>query len=325
MYGTKKSVLTVATGKLVYVEMAVALARSFHLWNKETGIEFYIATDQENLIAEDVLKWVKIIKLDLAEIGDGFSPKWNLDKIVQTDKTLFVDSDCLIVKPLDELFKLMNGKSVSVIGGYISEGEWFGDIKTICSNFGVEKLPKFNGGIYYVERGATANNVYQKAREIAANYDKIGFVRFRNKPADEMVMAMAMAFYNQTPLEDTGNYMNDPLACPGTIKLDVFKGFSELENPSYPHPKHQSWNPNHIVNPIVVHFLGYYTNKYPYTREALKLRLVFQKKYSVALASIIAALKITIPFLLADTIKNTFRPIYHALFGYRKIKTSERV
>ena len=320
-----KSVLTLAVGKQLYIDMAVALARSFYLWNKEAGIDFYIATDNKQLIAADVLEWAKVIELKPGELGEGFSPKLHLDKIAPTEKTLFIDSDCLIVKPLASIFEKMDGKLVSVVGTFISEGEWFGDVKSVCQKVGVNRIPKFNGGLYYLEKSEIATKVYQKARELEPQYDAIGLARLRNKPNDELLMALAMAFYNQTPLEDTGNYMNDPLACPGTIKLDVFKGFSELENPSYPHPKHQSWNPNHIVNPVVVHFLGYYTNKYPYTREALKLKLVFQEKYSVALASTIVALRITIPFLLADTIKNTFRPIYHTLFGYRKIKTSERV
>ena len=320
-----KSVLTLAVGKQLYIDMAVALARSFYIWNENAGIDFYIATDNQQLIAPDVLQWAKVIVLKPGELGEGFSPKLHLDKIAPTSQTLFIDSDCLIVKPLTTIFDKMDGKAVSVVGTFISEGEWFGDVKSVCKKVDVTKIPKFNGGLYYLEKGDIATKVYQKARELEPKYDEIGLVRLRNKPNDELLMAIAMALYNQAPLEDTGNYMNDPLACPGKFELNVFKGYSELVNPPYPDTKHQSWNPNHIVNPIVVHFLGYYTNKYPYTKEAFKLNLVFQKKYSVAIASFVASLKITIPFLLADTFKNIFRPVYHLLFGYRGIKVSERV
>ncbi len=320
-----KSVLTLAVGKQLYVDMAVALARSFYVWNKDAGIDFYIATDNKQLIAIDVLRWVKVIELQSGELGEGFSPKLHLDKIAPTDQTLFIDSDCLIVQPLSSIFDKMNGKAISVVGSFISDGEWFGDVKSVCQKVGVDKIPKFNGGLYYLEKGEIATKVYQKARELEPKYDEIGLVRLRNKPNDELLMALAMAFYEQTPLEDTGNYMNDPLACPGKFNLDVFDGYSEMVNPLQPHPKHQSWNPNHIVNPLVVHFLGYYTNKYPYTKEVFKLKLVFQKKYSIVMASFVASLKITIPVLLAEIFRNTFRPIYHALFGYRGIKVSERV
>lgn len=320
-----KSVLTIAVGKQLYIDMAVSLARSFILWNKDSGIEFYIATDNEQVIAEDVLDWVKIIHLKPGELGEGFSPKLHLDKLAQTSKTLFIDSDCLIVKSLLPIFEKMNGKAVSVVGTYISKGEWFGDVESVCKKVNVDRIPKFNGGLYYLERGEIAAKVYQKARELEPQYDEIGLVRLRNKANDELLMALAMAIYNQTPLEDTGNYMNDPLACPGKFKLDVFKGFSKLENPPSPNPKHQSWNPNHIVNPVVVHFLGYYTNKYPYTKEALRLKLVFNRKYNITTATLIAKVKITIPFLLSEIFKNTFRPIYRSLFGYRGIRVSERV
>ena len=320
-----KSVLTLAVGKQLYIDMAVALARSFYIWNKDAGIEFYIATDNKKLIAPDVLEWAKVIELRPGELGEGFSPKLHLDKIAPTSQTLFIDSDCLIVKPLSSIFDKMEGKAVSVVGNFISDGEWFGDVRSVCKKVGVDKIPKFNGGLYYLEKSETAAKVYAKARDLEPKYDEIGLVRLRNKPNDELLMALAMALYNLTPLEDTGNYMNDPLACPGKFQLNVFKGQSKLINPPFPNPLHQSWNPNHIVNPIIVHFLGYYTNKYPYTREAFKLKLVFQKGYNILLASMISAIVISIPFFIIESSKNLFRPLFHKLFGYRKIKKSNRI
>jgi hypothetical protein len=320
-----KSVITLAVGKQVYIDMAVALARSFYIWNKDAEIDFYIATDNKKLIASDVLQWAKMIVLRPGELGEGFSAKLYLDKIAPTEKTLFIDSDCLIVKPLIEIFTKMEGRAVSVVGSYINEGEWFGDVKSVCERFGLDKIPKFNGGLYYIEKGEIATKVYNKARELEPQYDEIGLERLRNKPNDELLMALAMALYNQPPLEDTGNYINDPQACPGKFRVSVFKGHSLMTNPTYPHPLHQSWNPNHIVYPVILHFLGYYTNKYPYIHEAEKLRLVFEKKINRSTAAFISFFRIALPFLIKGNLKKTFRPIYHFLFGYRKIKQSNRI
>ena len=320
-----KSVLTLAVGKQLYIDMAVALARSFHLWNKETGIDFYIATDNKQLIAADVLEWVKIIELKPGELGEGFSTKLHLDKIAPSEKTLFIDSDCLIVKSLDSIFEKMSGKSVSVVGTFISEGEWFGDVESVCQNVGVNKIPKFNGGLYYLEKGEMATKVYQKARELEPQYDEIGLKRLRNKPNDELLMALAMACNNQTPLEDTGNYLNDMQACRGRLELDVFRGHCLMTNPPAPNLLHQPWNPHHVVNPIIAHFLGYYTNKYPYIREKEKLKLVFAGKKSLVAASVITFFKISLPYLAKEKSKQLFRPVYHLFFGYRKITESNRI
>lgn len=319
-----KSVLTLAVGKQVYINMAVTLARSFYIWNEDSGIDFYIATDNKQLIANDVLEWVKIITLESGELGEGFSVKLHLDEIAPTEQTLFIDSDCLITSSLTEIFEKMKGKSVSVVGSYISEGEWFGDVKSVCQKFELTKIPKFNGGLYYLERGELASKVYEKARELEPQYEAIGLKKLRNKPNDELLMALAMEMYHQTPLADNGNYMNDPQACPGRFKIDVFKGFSLMTNPPSPHPMHQSWNPNHIVYPKIVHFLGFYTNKYPYIHEEEKLRLVFEKKISKKNAELISFSRVAMPYLVKESVKNAFRPIYHYLFGYRKIKISNR-
>jgi len=319
-----KSVLTLAVGKQLYIDMAVALARSFYIWNKDAGIDFYIATDNKKLIAIDVLEWVKIIELQPGELGEGFSPKLHLDKIAPTSKTLFIDSDCLIVKPLASIFDKMDGKAVSVVGNFISDGEWFGDVKSVCQRVGVNRIPKFNGGVYYLEKGEIATKVYVKARELEPKYDEIGLVRLRNKPNDELLMALAMAFYNQVPIPEDGNILGEFVNFQSGIWISVLKGTCTLKN-NPKHPNYQPTWPLQIGNPIVVHFLGDHTNKYPYLREKRMLKEVFENKKSAAASKLIAFFSVTLPFIGIEGLKNLFRPIYHFIFGFRKVAQSARV
>ena len=53
MKSATRAVLTIATGKWVYLNMAIALARSFLWWHRDSSIEFYIATD----IADPIGVW----------------------------------------------------------------------------------------------------------------------------------------------------------------------------------------------------------------------------------------------------------------------------
>ncbi len=319
-----KSVLTLAVGKQLYIDMAVALARSFHIWNKDSGIEFYIATDNKKLIAVDVLKWVKVIELQPGELGEGFSPKLHLDKIAPTHQTLFIDSDCLIVKPLISIFDKMEGKSVSVVGNFISDGEWFGDVKSVCQKVCVDKISKFNGGLYYLEKSEITTKVYDKARELEPKYDEIGLVRLRNKPNDELLMALAMAYYDQVPIPEDGKILGELVNFQSGIQINVLKGTCTLKN----NPKHPNYQPSwplQVGNPIVVHFLGDHTNKFPYLREKRILQELFENKKSASVSKVIAFFSVTLPFTSVGVLKNTFRPIYHFIFGFRKVAQSARI
>jgi hypothetical protein len=319
-----KQVLTLATGKKIFVEMAANLARSVWLWNASNDISFYLATDQPQFIPDDLKEFVKIILIKPSELGEGFSPKLHLDKLVPAGQTLFIDSDCMVFGNLDFVFERFKGHAVSVIGNYISTGEWFGDIQKICAQYNVPNLPKFNGGIYYLENGTAAKEVYSTARELEKKYDEIGFVRLRNRPNDEVLMALAMQLHGQTPVIDDGTIMSDPQACPGGYKINVISGERWLINPPAPNPKHQAWYPFERVSPVIVHFLGYYTSHYPYKREAYRLSKKMADKLNWV-TEIITLVKIEYPERFKVKFKNALRPVYHFFFDVRKIMQSERV
>lgn len=319
----KRNIITIATGKKLYVDLAVNLARSFYLWNKDTGIKFYIVTDKPELIPSDILVFTTLITVKKGEIAEGFSSKLHLDQLAPQGQTLFIDSDCLIFGKLETVFERFKGNAVSVLGGYISDGEWFGDIKVICNKFNITRLPKFNGGIYYLEKGELATKVYTHARKIELSYDEIGFKRLRNKPNDEVIMALAMELNGMKPVPDDGTVMSDPQACQGGYQIDVISGKRELYNPPAPHPLHQSWYPFTKVSPLVFHFLGYYTQHYPYKREAKRLALKMQGKLTKR-RDLYTKIEIEYPERVKNFSKLMFRPLYHLLFGINKIKKSER-
>lgn len=320
----KRNVLTIAVGKRVYVEMAVALARSFFRWNGDTDISFYLVTDLPDLVPGDVKAKSTTISVKTGEIGAGFSSKLHLDQLAPQGKTIFIDSDCLIFENIDYLFDKFEGNDVSVVGGYISTGEWFGDIGVICKKFALDKIPKFNGGLYYIKKGIEATKVYDTARQLEARYDEIGFLRLRNRPNDEVLMALAMQLNGQKPLDDDGTILSDPQACPGKYYIDVINGKRLLVNPPYPHPQHQDWYPFERVSPAIVHFLDFHAQHYPYKREIYRLG-----KYALGKTNLFtpiwAKLHIEYPDRLKLLLKTIMRPVYHLLFGFRKIKASPRL
>lgn len=317
-------ILTIATGKKLYLDMAINLARSFVWWHPDGAIIFQLVTDQNDEIPADIVNKIQVIKVNPGELGVGFSSKLQLDKLVSFGKTLFIDSDCLIFGNLSYLFEAFNGHSVSVVGNYIADGEWFGNIADICTKFGVQRIPKFNGGIYYLEKNAESIKVYEAARDLEKQYDEIGFKRLRNRPNDEVLMALSMQLNNQSPIIDDGTILSDPQACPGEYKIDVISGERYLINPPAPSPLHQNWYPFQKVSPIIVHFLGDFTSHYPYRRECYRLKKALSKELNL-FSEVFAVLYIEYPSRIKERLKNTFRPAYHKLVGFRKVRKSNRI
>jgi hypothetical protein len=307
----KKNIITIAVGKKLYIDMAISLAYSFLLWHKNNEIDFYICTDQPALIPASLLEKINIIKLKENELGTGFSSKLHLDKLAPEGQTLI------------SVFEKFKGHTVSVIGNYISDGEWFGDIKNVCQKYQVPHIPKFNGGVYYLENEEKAKSVYQLARSLEAQYDEIGFTRLRNKPNDEVIMALAMQLSNCTPIAEDGSIMGEFVNFQAGFKSNVFKGEAILFNTPF-HPKYQ---PNWKLQegkPLIVHFLGNHTVFFPYILYKKQLDLFFEQKpmYLIKLNTFIT---ITFPWFAKVFFKNSFRPLYRLFFGFRKRKQSDRV
>jgi len=320
-----RAVLTIATGKDLYLRMAVALARSFRIWHRDSDIGFVLATDLPDLVPPD-LDWVDTVPLQPGQYGRGFSPKLYLNEISPAQRTLFVDADCLCVGSLDSVFDRFENMPVSVIGREISEGEWFGDVASICQSFGVPAIPRFNGGVYYFERGETSDAVFRTAQDLQSRYDDIGFVRLRESPNDEVLMALSMALHGQRPVPDDGTIMNSTLAAPGGVEVDVLKGVSRFRNPKS-HPEHNSWYQMEEMRPVLAHFLGYQTTRYPYRREAIRLERVFASGWPPSLARLWTGATFSLPWLATNAAKDALRPLYHRLFGARPVRysTADRV
>lgn len=315
-----RSVLTLAVGDRLYLRLAVHLARSFSYWHEDSDIRFSLATDQAQHLPPD-LEDIEVIDFEPGQFGEGFSPKLYLNEFAPAEQTLFVDADCLCTGPLDEAFDRFAGHDVSVIGRPISEGEWFGDVAEICDSFDIPAMPKFNGGVYYLEPGSKCDSVYQTAQSLKSEYDEIGFERLRTHPNDEVLVSLAMALHEQEPVREDGTVMNSTLACPGGMEIDVLRGISRLYNP-IDHPEHNNWYRLEEMNPALVHFLGHETTQHPYRREAIRLKKVVRDEWPMWAADAWAGLRFSMPWLTREQTKDLLRPVYHALFGTRPIEKS---
>lgn len=317
-----RAVLTIATGKIAYWNMAMELARSFELWNGSNDIQMFILTDIERELPK-VLNSTHLITVAGGGLKAGFSSKLQLDQYAPADETLFIDADCFCLSSLDFVFEKFRGKDVSVVGGEISSGEWFGDVAETCARTGVRALPKFNGGIYFLARGPKAVAVYDRARALEPLYDDIGLRRLRGAANDELLMAISMAQEGCVGIPEDGTVMGEFLSCPIVSELDIVLGRCVLRNPDLPDLRHRDWFPLGEVRPAVVHFLGHHVSGWLYRAEVLKLRLAFDYRWPPVAASLVGRLY-TVPYRILDKIREVLRPTFHKLFGPRRVRAGIR-
>ena len=320
----KRAVLTLALGKPLYIEMAYNLARSFLWWHQDSDIRFILATDSKDPMPEELRK-IDVIRLETGQYGQGFSPKLQLDRITPAEETLFLDADCLCTANLEPVFDKFRGCEVSVVGRKEVDGTLFGDIAARCRAVGAPWAPRFCGGLYYLKKGETCDAVFRAARTLEARYDELGIARLRGMPNEEPLIGLGMALNDQAPIPEDGTIKAEPLFFSGPVEIDVFAGRARLsDSPSISKP-YMEWQIPAEARPAVVHFNDDFANHPPYTTEALRLKKVLHHRWPIPLATAYAFISCTLPFWIGEQLKNTLRPAYHALFGPRTVKRSNRV
>lgn len=319
-----RAVLTIATGKRLYLDMAIALARSFSLWHADSDIGFFIATDLDDPLPPDLAPWVQLLRHPRGALGSGFSVKLHLDKLAPARQTLFIDADCLCLGPLGPVFDRFAGHSVSVVGGPVAEGEWFGDIGRTRDQFGLDALTKFNGGVYYIERGPVTSAVYGRARALESRYDDIGLVRLRDCPNEELLMSIAMGLEGCKGILDDGTIHGELFASPRLLELDVLSGKALLQNPRPGAPDHRPNYPVRTISPVIIHFLGDFTSKWPYRSQERILRLVCERGWNGSFARWLVAVAYSWPNRAQHWLRETLRPAYRRFFGPRAVRYDER-
>jgi hypothetical protein len=184
-------------------------------------------------------------------------------------------------------------------------------------------MPRFNGGVYYLESGEACTRVYDTARSLLPRYDEIGFTRLRGQPNDEVIISLAMALCGETAIPERGDIMNSLLAGPAGVDIDVLRGRALLRNPRRD-PNHNAWYEQEELRPRIVHFVNADTASYPYAREIERLRLVQECGWPIWLAKTWTSLKVSAPRLTVQGLKRVFRSLFHAVLGPRKIRGSVR-
>lgn len=259
MMTSDRGVITLAYGVAKYVEMAKTLARSLCLHSP--GIARAIVTDRMD--DRQLAELFDIVIPLRDEYGSNVRQKLYLDHYSPFKATAFIDCDSIVVRDVQFIFDTFQGISFSVPGErYLVAGQSdpFVDVDRVLTHFNIARLPKFNGGLYYFERGDEPHRLFRTAREILANSRALRFEDFRGDgPGDEPIVAVAMMLHDQQMFRDEGRMMQTPLGIVGALDIDVLAGTCVLRKGA------------RLVAPAILHFAGAWCEHPFYYREARRL------------------------------------------------------
>jgi len=312
----KKAVVTIAVGRIYYLQLAKNLIKSFLIWNGASAIKLLVLTDNTTYFEEFRNNPKVIVKLlALEESQKSFTSKFLLIDHIVAEENLFIDCDCLIYKPLDSIFDTMSAYDFTAIGEERTSGDFFCDIKEMINKFNVIAMPVFVGSVYYFKNNHISKSVFAKALELKERYDELDFIRLRGKENEEPLFALSMALYNQHPIPDNETIKADRMFY-DTSKTNVLKGKTKLKRVN------QADQSTIVCEPAIVHFNDSYSESANYLMEEARLKIAGRNS---TLAEIDIMFRYYFKERATSIFKFVFRPIYHLLLGPSKVHSNKRV
>jgi hypothetical protein len=269
----EKGLITIAIGNK-YIKQAKYLAYSAML--NAPNIKLAVITDKPEVLA----RFYDIIVPYNPDYGDPFATKTRLHLYTPFYKTVFVDSDSLIMNNIDSYWETLDQNSLVYEGKLISKGDWYFDVANVIKQLDLPNIPKINSGFLLFKNDETAKSVFDVANDCLINQKEKGlnvdFFRGKMLP-DEPFLSIAFAKHNIPPFQDYGRFSRC-LNGISNLHIDVIKRVSFFI--FY----------GRRVNPLIVHFTGRF-GQFLLFIESVKLFFYFNPPVRTAFLSVLALIR----------------------------------
>ncbi len=231
----RQGYVTIAYGARKYLEMAVNLALSAKL-NDSTRPILLLAKDCDSIPEETKAHFDLHAELQTPDDLRGSAVKLNIFDVSPFDENMYVDADCLFMKPdMGRHWRKFSGHDFSIPGSKRTSGRCYGlDVGAMMQAAGVDFIYQINAGLIYFKRNEAARRVFEEARALFKAGDP-ALMNLRRKrgsvAADQPFFAAAMAkcgvdAISYTPAE--GTVMATTYLAKG-FEFDIEKGVSRLK------------------------------------------------------------------------------------------------
>lgn len=262
-FPTDEGYLTLATGRQHYVELAVNLALSVK--HKDRRPVALLHEERVEVPASHRPYFDVIIEAKGERLLPGLDAKLLLQDYSPFERTVFIDSDCLMVKPdVGRFWGALRGHPLTVVGDVIRRGPYckFQDVAELVARMGLPHMVRHNGGFMYFEKSEAARRAFAQAR--AYYEDQKDFLSYLHSDAskgynEEPLFAAAMALLGLKPVPPSENLIYT--ARKGPYDIEVLRGRC-------------AYGEGPVVSPTFVHFVRLEPREV-YVRETARLRRWF--------------------------------------------------
>jgi hypothetical protein len=269
-----KGIITMAFGRARYLGQAIHLARSLAVTNPQTPRA--LVTDV--VAYPGLARYFDYVIPLCPQFGSGTAQKTHLFDYSPFEETLFIDADCLALRPFADLWAALGNRPYGVLGHQMSEGQWWFDIARGCKLAGRSAISKFNGGVYYFDRTPLAESIARRAQHFAANFSLITApleLKCESKAVDEVCTCFSLAEHQVPCVEDYELRRQI-----GPVQMSV--GRVQCDIPRF---RFSCQTPGATYHSFVGHFFLDWDQGFHYRREALKLRLIVDRGWPCTVAS----------------------------------------
>lgn len=267
-------VITIADGDW-YVSMAIDLALSLDLYSPQ--LPKSVLTSEK--FAERLKNYYdNVIILD-PKRGNvhGFEQKLFLVDYSPYERTLYLDCDSLVYRPLEFIAKLYLNVPVGYVGKSVVDGSWYGvHIKDLLSRLDKVHFNQVQGGFLFFDNSPKAKQIFKSARFYHARSQEFGIPEWswRGKGvfSDELALGLALTEMMVGPVNDGGSTMRFPMGLIEDPNLRILESKCTLKLKSGDYLEESQ-----TAHPAVMHFCTWHNHDI-YTRERIMVRLHMKYK-----------------------------------------------
>lgn len=195
--------ITLATGPRAYIEMAVNLLLSLRV--NDPHRPTCIVIDEGAEFPPEFRPYVDHVVHLAPKAGyHGCLNKLRLHELSPFDESMFVDSDCLLVKnDMDRHWRKFAAPGFSIAGGKVTSGQWYGfDIAQVLKQLGAPYMVKMNSGVFYFRKGPETQTFFDTTARLVETHPRLlgSYHRNRLQLADEPFIGAAQGVLGITPL-----------------------------------------------------------------------------------------------------------------------------
>lgn len=195
--------ITLATGKPLFLDLALNLALSIKLNDPTRPI--CLVTDPEMEIPESYEAYFDHIVHLPQRLGFyGCLNKLRLNEVSPFDETMFVDSDCILVKnDMDRHWAKFESPGFNIAGGKVTEGHWYTfSISDVVKTLDIPYMVQMNSGVFYFRKGQESDRFFATALNLVEQHKELLGTYHRNKLqlADEPFIGAALGKLRIEPI-----------------------------------------------------------------------------------------------------------------------------